>query len=99
MRDQLFPRETHGSAYDDQRDAVAISLAADAEALMLVTRELNGRHVAYWPLVDITTVCRSMSALRSRSYRSDHRMIAFSLPLSQLPRLNAWRSLGREQTG
>ena len=46
MRDQLFPRETHGSAYDDQRDAVAISLAADAEALMLVTRELNGRQVA-----------------------------------------------------
>jgi hypothetical protein len=34
MRGQLYPRETHGSAYDDQRDAVAIALAADAEAVM-----------------------------------------------------------------
>jgi hypothetical protein len=40
MRGQLYPRETHCSAYDDRRDAVAIALAADAEAVMLVTREV-----------------------------------------------------------
>jgi hypothetical protein len=41
VRGQLYPRETHGSAYDDQRDAVAIALAADTKAVMLVTREVR----------------------------------------------------------
>jgi hypothetical protein len=55
MRGQLYPRETHGSAYDDRRDAVAIALVADAEAVMLVTREVKS--VQKWTVKAAPVTC------------------------------------------